>query len=106
MWCFENGIEFSGYGSWTLKSEGADHGVEPDECYVFGNVPEPERPDLAIEVVWTSGGINKLETTAGSAYAKFGFGAAERSPLMPCEATNTPRCPRAKYYPALTRASS
>jgi Uma2 family endonuclease len=28
---------------------------------VFGNVPEPERPDLAIEVVWTFGGINKLE---------------------------------------------
>jgi Uma2 family endonuclease len=61
VWCFENGIEFSGYGSWTLEGEDAEHGVEPDECYVFGNVPEPERPDLAIEVVWTSGGINKLE---------------------------------------------
>ena len=36
-------------------------GIEPDECYVFGTVASPERPDLAIEVVWTSGGVNKLE---------------------------------------------
>ena len=60
-WCLETGIEFSGYGSWTLEGNDSDRGVEPDECYVFGNVPEPERPDLAIEVVWTSGGIDKLE---------------------------------------------
>ena len=36
-------------------------GVEPDECYVFGDAPDPERPDLAIEVVWTRGGIDKRE---------------------------------------------
>ena len=60
-WCLENGIEFSGYGSWTLESSERDRGVEPDECYVFGDVREPSRPDLAIEVVWTSGGIDKLE---------------------------------------------
>jgi Uma2 family endonuclease len=60
-WCLESGIEFSGYGSWTLESEQDERGVEPDECYVFGNVREPERPDLAIEVIWTSGGLNKLE---------------------------------------------
>jgi len=28
---------------------------------VFGCVDEPKRPDLAIEVIWTSGGIDKLE---------------------------------------------
>lgn len=60
-WCFENNVEFSGYGSWTLERADEASGVEPDECYVFGNVSEPERPDLAIEVVWTSGGIDKLE---------------------------------------------
>jgi Uma2 family endonuclease len=61
VWCLETGVEFSGYGSWTLEREDSERGVEPDECYVFGTVPEPERPDLAIEVVWTSGGIDKLE---------------------------------------------
>lgn len=60
-WCLERGIEFSAYGSWTLEDKAVERGVEADECYVFGQVAEPERPDLAIEVVWTSGGLNKLE---------------------------------------------
>ena len=60
-WCLERGIDFTPYGSWTLKSKKDERGAEADECYVFG--PEPKRkrrPDLAIEVVWTSGGIDKL----------------------------------------------
>src|SRR3954463_14299693 len=61
VWCLEHGIEFSPYGSWTLESKPKEAGVEADECYVFGVEPEPARPDLAIEVVWTSGGIKKLE---------------------------------------------
>jgi len=61
VWCLENGIDFSPYGSWTLERKEKERGVEPDECYVFGSVAEPERPDLAIEVVWTSGGVKKLD---------------------------------------------
>jgi Uma2 family endonuclease len=61
VWCLEKGVEFSPYGSWTLEKKEANRGIEPDECYVFGEVAEPSRPDLAIEVVWTSGGLNKLE---------------------------------------------
>lgn len=60
-WCLDQGIEFSPYGSWTLESEEADRAVEPDECYVFGDEPLGRPPDLAIEVVWTSGGLDKLE---------------------------------------------
>lgn len=60
-WCFERGVEISPYGSWTLENKDADRGAEPDECYVVGDVPEPLLPDLAIEVVWTSGGVDKLE---------------------------------------------
>ena len=38
-----------------------DRGVEADECYVFGPDPRRKRrPDVAIEVVWTWGGIDKL----------------------------------------------
>jgi Uma2 family endonuclease len=61
-WCLEQGIDFSTLGAWTLQDKALRVGVEPDECYVFGNAPEPEaeRPHLAIEVVWTSGGIDKL----------------------------------------------
>jgi Uma2 family endonuclease len=61
VWCLERGIEFSTYGSWTVGDKRVERAAEPDECYVFGRVPAPERPDLAIEVVWTSGGIDKLE---------------------------------------------
>lgn len=60
-WCLEHDVEFSPYGSWTLKDEAEERGAEPDECYVFGLDTDPERPDLAIEVVWTSGRIDKLE---------------------------------------------
>jgi Uma2 family endonuclease len=60
-WCLETGVEFNAYGSWTLEKKEENRGIEPDECYVFGEIAEPTRPDLAIEVVWTSRGLNKLE---------------------------------------------
>ncbi|HJR69253.1 MAG TPA: Uma2 family endonuclease [Gammaproteobacteria bacterium] len=69
-WCLERGIEFTPNGSWTLKDKREERGAEADECYVFG--PEPKRkrrPDLAIEVIWTSGGIDKLNV-----YRKLGVG--------------------------------
>lgn len=60
-WCLERGVDVTPYGSWTLESKEAERGVEPDECYVLGAVDDPQRPDLAIEVVLTSGGVDKLE---------------------------------------------
>lgn len=60
VWCLERGVEFNAYGSWTLEDKDAERGAEPDECYVFGDVLNPQRPDLAIEVIWTSGGLDKL----------------------------------------------
>lgn len=61
VWCLERGVEFTGYGSWTLESKNREGGAEPDECFVFGIEPNPERPHLVIEVVWTSGGLDKLD---------------------------------------------
>lgn len=62
-WSEVAGIPLEGYGSWTLNDEEADRGAEPDECYTVRRVAksDEDRPDIAIEVVWTSGGINKLE---------------------------------------------
>ena len=57
----ERGLELNGYGSWTIKLAEARCGVEPDECYTVGLRDSlPERPDIAIEIVWTAGGIDKL----------------------------------------------
>jgi Uma2 family endonuclease len=56
----EEGIELNGAGSWTLKNALEKVGLEPDECYIIGP-KTTERPDMAIEVVWTSGGVSKLD---------------------------------------------
>jgi len=61
-YCLERDIAFSAYGSWTLKHQVKRSGAEADECYIFGPRPKDKaRPDLAIEIVWTHGGIDKLE---------------------------------------------
>jgi Uma2 family endonuclease len=59
FYCLELGIELEGYGSWTLKDPERERGVEPDECYSIGKAGDV--PDVALEVIWTSGGLNKLE---------------------------------------------
>jgi Uma2 family endonuclease len=59
-WCLHVGLRFQTYGSWTLKERKEDRGVEPDGFWVFG-VEKPDRPHLAIEVIWTAGGLDKLE---------------------------------------------
>lgn len=51
--------QFWGLGSTTFRNQETQGGTEPDECYCIGT--EKEFPDLAIEVVVTSGGVDKLE---------------------------------------------
>jgi Uma2 family endonuclease len=55
----ETDLALNGFGSTTYRKKAKEAGVEPDECYCIG--PEKPVPDLAIEVVHTSGGIDKLE---------------------------------------------
>jgi Uma2 family endonuclease len=59
-YALERGIDLSPYGAWTLKEAPKEAGVEPDECYLVGD-QNRDTPDFVIEVVWTSGGIDKLE---------------------------------------------
>jgi Uma2 family endonuclease len=59
-YCLERGIRFQPLGSWTLKAKRQRRGAEADECYIFGD-QHADRPHLAIEVVWTSGRIDKLD---------------------------------------------
>jgi Uma2 family endonuclease len=61
VYCLENDIEFEVCGSWTIGERRVRRGAEPDECYLFHGSRNPKRPDLAIEVVWSSGGIDKLD---------------------------------------------
>lgn len=62
-WADETGLLFEGYGSMTLRDAAELRGLEPDECYAVGAAKE--YPDLAVEVIWTSGGLHKLEIYRG-----------------------------------------
>ena len=59
----ETGIDISAFGSATFRKKAEQCGVEPDECYFRDE--EQEMPDLAIEVIFTSGSIDKLDVYAG-----------------------------------------
>ncbi len=61
MFALVRGIDLSPYGAWTLRQAPKRAGVEPDECYLIGPDQDRDMPDLVIEVIWTSGGIDKLE---------------------------------------------
>ena len=62
-WSEEAGVDLDGVGSWTIKKELVERGAEPDECYIVleRHTTKPSVPDFAIEVVRSSGGIDKLE---------------------------------------------
>lgn len=53
-WCLEHDVTFDVIGAWLLKERAKKAGVEPDECYIFGDL-DRDRPDLAIEVAWSRG---------------------------------------------------
>jgi Uma2 family endonuclease len=58
LFCLEMNIEFEPTGSMTQEREG-EVSLEADESYCFGT--SKSIPDLAIEVVLTSGGFDKLQ---------------------------------------------
>jgi len=59
-YCDEHDVEYTGVGSWTLKSKPLAKGLEPDASFIFGKRGSAKVPDLAIEVMWTAGGVDKL----------------------------------------------
>jgi len=59
----EKGLIFEGYGSMTMRNAPKLRGIEPDKCYAVGAAKDS--PDLAVEVNWTHGGIDKLDVYRG-----------------------------------------
>lgn len=60
---FEAEIRFYPLGSTTFRSQLVLRGIEPDQCYCFNS--NKSIPDLAIEIVISSGGINSLNIYKG-----------------------------------------
>jgi Uma2 family endonuclease len=59
----ETRTRFHGIGSATFRRAMKQRGLEPDECYCLGQ--KKEFPDIAIEIVLSSGLVNKLDIYQG-----------------------------------------
>jgi Uma2 family endonuclease len=59
----ETRTRFHALGSATFRKAMKLRGLEPDECYCLGQ--KKEIPDLAIEILITSGIVNKLDIYQG-----------------------------------------
>ncbi|CAN90417.1 hypothetical protein sce0260 [Sorangium cellulosum So ce56] len=64
LFALERDVPLYGYGSTTFRREAKSRGLEPDECYCVGGTLK-EFPEFAIEVVLTSGGLDKLPVYSG-----------------------------------------
>jgi Uma2 family endonuclease len=74
LFALEADISLFGYGSSTLRAAMEERGLEPDECWAVGRaLGEDDPPDIAVEVVLTSGGINKLDVYRGLRVAEVWF---------------------------------
>lgn len=102
-YALEKGIELDGLGSWTVKAALRQRGIEPDECYLIQNPGQksPEHPDLAIEVVWTSGGIDKLDVYRGLGVPEVWFWREKRLEVYVLDAGQYASSERSRLLPDL-----
>jgi len=94
-------LPLNGFGSWTLRDAPGERGAEPDECYVLGDARGRDRPDLAIEVVWTSGALDKLAVYAGLGVGEVWFWREGRIEVHVLRGGAYARVERSALLPAL-----
>ena len=64
-WAVEKNVDLRGFGSTTFRREAKKRGLEPDECYILGPLPEDGVPDIAIEVIVSNPLVDKMAVYAG-----------------------------------------
>jgi Uma2 family endonuclease len=95
----EKRISLNGYGSTTFRRQATRRGAEPDECYCLGILNEV--PDIVIEIVLTSGGIDKLEVYRGLAVPEVWFWANDRFSLYHLREQGYELISRSEFLPEL-----
>ena len=99
-------LQMTGYGSTTYRRPEMERALEPDECYVFG--AGREDPDLAIEVVITGGGVDKLDVYRGLGVAEVWFWVDGRIEIYQLDAERRDdgyaRAERSRFVPGLDPA--
>lgn len=101
-WAEEADVPLEGFGSWTLKAEAKQRGAEADECYVLGPLEgEPALPDFVIEVVRTSGGIDKLAVYRGLGVPEVWFWQRRQLSFFALAEDGYHRVERSRFVPGL-----
>jgi Uma2 family endonuclease len=65
VWAMERDVDLRGFGGATFRKEAKERGLEPDECYKLGKLDDDDVPDIAIEVIVSSGLVDKMAVYAG-----------------------------------------
>ncbi|HET7499998.1 MAG TPA: Uma2 family endonuclease [Kofleriaceae bacterium] len=65
VWAMERDVDLRGFGGATFRREAKERGLEPDECYKLGKLEDDDVPDVAIEVIVSSGLVDKMAVYAG-----------------------------------------
>jgi Uma2 family endonuclease len=102
IYFLETDTEYFPLGSATFRLQEQRGGVEPDESYCLG--AEKEFPDLAIEVVLTSGGINRLEVYRRLGVREVWFWQNNRFSLYRLREASPVQFAHTYGYEALTRS--
>jgi Uma2 family endonuclease len=99
-WPIERDVPLHGAGSTTFRKEAKARGLEPDECYFVGDASR-EVPDIAIEVVITSGGMEKLPVYAGLGVREVWFWEGDAFHLHALEASGNAPIGKSALLPSL-----
>jgi Uma2 family endonuclease len=95
-------VRLLGYGSTTFRNALEARGLDPDECYVLDrDLHDDETPDIALEVVISSGGVDKREVYRGLGVHEVWFWRDGRFHLFALSADGYHEQPRSALVPAL-----
>lgn len=99
IYAVERDLPLNGYGSTTFRKRAKERGLEPDECYCVG--PLKEVPDIALEVVLSSGGIDKLDVYGGLDVPEVWFWEDGRLAIWQLGAAGYRSAARSRFLPDL-----
>jgi len=102
IYFLETDTEYFPLGSATFRLQEQRGGAEPDESYCLS--VEKQFPDLAIEVVLTSGGINRLEVYQRLGIQEVWFWQNDRFSLYHLREVSPVQFPSTYGYEALPRS--
>lgn len=100
MYAIERDVPLYAYGSTTFRLAAKARGLEPDECYCVGHRLK-DFPDIALEVVLTSGGIEKLPVYEGLGVKEVWFWEENAFHLHALRSTGYEAIPASEALPGL-----